>query len=203
MPIPLNYQISEFDCGPVSLLNALNFLFDRKLIPPCVIKAIYNYSLDCVDPKGHPGKRGTSENAMRFIGSWLNEYARSCNFPIHCENLPPQDIYFAEGSPLLNALHQGGVAIVRCRLGVSHYVLVTGAENDWVQIWDPYHLEISIQKKSIRIIEDKPYNYNRLVRFAQANGDGKGYYSLGDPDTRECLLLFNTQPHSQSDSANS
>ena len=49
MVVPLSFQISEFDCGPVSLLNALSRLFDRKLIQPCMIKAIYSYTLDNCD----------------------------------------------------------------------------------------------------------------------------------------------------------
>lgn len=192
MPIPLSYQISEYDCGPVCLLNALNVLFDRKLLPPCLIKAIYQYSLDCVDNQGRLGKRGTSACAIRFLSSWLNDYSRSCNFPIRCESLPSSEIRFEEGNHLMRALENGGVAIIRCRLGVPHYVLVTGAADGWVQMWDPYHIEIPIRKKSIRMVEDHPYRYNRLVTYEQVNSTGKGYYSLGEIDTRECTLFFNT-----------
>ena len=32
MKIPLRYQVSEYDCGPTSLLNALNYLFQREEI---------------------------------------------------------------------------------------------------------------------------------------------------------------------------
>ena len=62
MAIPLNYQISEFDCCPVSLLNALNLQFDRKLIQPCIIKAIYTYTLDCCDSRSRPGQKVTAQN---------------------------------------------------------------------------------------------------------------------------------------------
>ena len=34
MKIPLRYQMSEYDCGPTALLNAMSFLFDRAEIPP-------------------------------------------------------------------------------------------------------------------------------------------------------------------------
>ncbi len=192
MPIPLNYQISEFDCGPVCLLNAMNVLFDRKTIPPCLIKAIYQYSLDCVDNQGHPGKRGTSANAMRFVGAWLNDYAQRCRFPVHCEALAPAEVTFRADSRLVQALENGAVAVVRCRLGVPHYVLVTGIQDGWVQLWDPYHIEVSIRKKTIRMITDQPYRYNRLVALEQMDAAGKGYYSLGDPADRECTLFFNT-----------
>ena len=192
MPIPLNYQISEYDCGPVCLLNALNILFDRRLLQPCLIRSVYQYSLDCVDDRGHPGKKGTSAHAIQFLASWLNNYGQRCNFPILCRSMDPADIYFGEGSPLEDALAHGAVAVIRCRLGVPHYVLVTGTADGWVQIWDPYHIENTIRKKTIRFITDQPYRYNRLVAYEQINGTGHGYYSLGDPAQRECTLFFNT-----------
>lgn len=34
MKIPLHYQITEYDCGPTSLLNGLSFLFEREEIHP-------------------------------------------------------------------------------------------------------------------------------------------------------------------------
>ena len=34
MKNPLRYQLSEYDCGPTSMLNALAFLFEREDIPP-------------------------------------------------------------------------------------------------------------------------------------------------------------------------
>ena len=33
MKIPLRYQISEYDCGPTSMLNAVSYLFEREEIP--------------------------------------------------------------------------------------------------------------------------------------------------------------------------
>ena len=34
MKSPLRYQISDYDCGPTSMLNAVSFLFEREQIPP-------------------------------------------------------------------------------------------------------------------------------------------------------------------------
>ena len=42
----LNYQSSEYDCGPVSLTNAIRYLFDREVIYPDIIKYIMLYCLD-------------------------------------------------------------------------------------------------------------------------------------------------------------
>jgi len=30
MKNPLSYQSTEYDCGPTSMLNAINYLFHRK-----------------------------------------------------------------------------------------------------------------------------------------------------------------------------
>ena len=39
----LNYQSTEFDCGPVSLLNAFRYLFEREELPPDLAKFIMLY----------------------------------------------------------------------------------------------------------------------------------------------------------------
>ena len=43
MKIPLHYQVSNYDCGPTSLVNALNVLFEREDIPPELIRNIMLY----------------------------------------------------------------------------------------------------------------------------------------------------------------
>ena len=30
MKTPLHYQISEYDCGPTTMMNAMSFLFTRE-----------------------------------------------------------------------------------------------------------------------------------------------------------------------------
>ena len=47
---PLRYQISSYDCGPTSLLNAISYLFPREEIPAEIIRNIMFYSLDCYGP---------------------------------------------------------------------------------------------------------------------------------------------------------
>ena len=34
MKNPLHYQLSEYDCGPTSMMNAIAYLFEREEIPP-------------------------------------------------------------------------------------------------------------------------------------------------------------------------
>ena len=40
MKIPLHYQMSEYDCGPTTMLNAISYLFEVEEIPPEVIRNI-------------------------------------------------------------------------------------------------------------------------------------------------------------------
>ena len=71
MKNPLRYQLSEYDCGPTSMLNALAFLFEREDIPPEAVRNIMLYCLDCYGSDGESGKRGTSCAAMMFLSNWL------------------------------------------------------------------------------------------------------------------------------------
>ena len=65
----LRYQISEYDCGPTSIRNALSFLFARDEISPELIRNIMLYSLDCYEKNGALGQRGTSRMAMMFLAT--------------------------------------------------------------------------------------------------------------------------------------
>jgi len=44
MFVPLHYQVSEYDCVPTAMLNAITYLFEREAVPPMVIRHIYSYS---------------------------------------------------------------------------------------------------------------------------------------------------------------
>ena len=52
MKNPLNYQTTEYDCGPTTMMNAISFLFKREEIPPEVAKCIMQYCLDGYNRKG-------------------------------------------------------------------------------------------------------------------------------------------------------
>ena len=62
----LNYQSSEYDCGPVSLINALRYLYEREEILPDIIKFIMLYCMDTYSEAGEPCKHGTSRSAASF-----------------------------------------------------------------------------------------------------------------------------------------
>lgn len=56
MKSPLHYRLSEYDCEPTSMLNAISFLFGREDIPPEIMRNIMLYCLDCYGTDGASGK---------------------------------------------------------------------------------------------------------------------------------------------------
>ena len=52
MKNPLHYQLSEYDCGPTAMLDAISYLFDREEILPEIIRNVMLYCLDCMARKG-------------------------------------------------------------------------------------------------------------------------------------------------------
>ena len=56
MKTPLRFQVTEYDCGTVSLYNVISYLFEREEIPAQLLKTIHKYTLDCYDENGNPGQ---------------------------------------------------------------------------------------------------------------------------------------------------
>ena len=54
MKNPLHYQLSEYDCGPTAMLDAISYLFDREEILPEIIRNVMLYCLDCYGSEGIP-----------------------------------------------------------------------------------------------------------------------------------------------------
>lgn len=192
MKIPLQYQRTEYDCGPTSLLNALSFLIDREEFPPDILRHSMMYTLDSYNEKGEPYKNGTSKMAMIFLAGWLNEYAKVTDFPIYTETLSGKDVCIKEGSKITEALRQGGAVVVRVFLDCGHYVTLTGISEKGVDVFDPYYLEILPPNEKISIIHDKPFSANRLIAPEVFNQEENVPYALGPVDLREAVIFFNT-----------
>lgn len=198
---PLSYQASEYDCGPTALRNAVSFLYERKEIPPEVIKYIHLYCMDCYDKDGEPCKSGTSALAMAYVASWLNQYGQMKKWPVSCQVLGKDDIHIGQNSRIIAALQQGGVAVVRVVLDCSHYVLLTGVEGEYVHVFDSYYWPHDFPDKRIITVLDQPEKLNRKIHFDVFNNEGKEYYNLGLKEKRECVLIFNKETRLESDSA--
>ncbi len=194
----LNYQSSEYDCGPVTMTNAVRYLFEREDIYPDIIKYIMLYCLDSYNEDGEVGKRGTSASAMMFLANWLNQFGKMKNFPISCEFISGEDVYINQTSKILCALQQGGAVILRLYLEVAHYVLLTGTDGENIYIFDPYYEEEDdpefseeYYEKGIRFINDQPKRANRLVSIEKLNRTTEGFYEMGPYDIREAVIMFN------------
>ena len=55
MKSPLRYQVTQYDCGPTTMTNAILYLFEREEIPPDLVRHIGLCTLDSYDRNGHCG----------------------------------------------------------------------------------------------------------------------------------------------------
>ncbi len=191
MKNPLHYQTTEYDCGPTSMLNAVNYLFHRKEISPDVVKNIMLYCLDSYNKKGEAYKNGTTGMAMLFLSNWLNQFGKVKKWPIHCEVLNGEVIQVSLTSRIAECLGQGGVVVARVMLGCWHYVLITGIDSEYVYLFDPYYRVKAFQEDGIDIIKDAPLKMNRKVKHTYMNSESNGNYAFGKKEGRECILLYN------------
>ncbi|MDR1131012.1 MAG: C39 family peptidase [Oscillospiraceae bacterium] len=192
MKIPLQYQRSEYDCGPTALLNAVSFLFDRKDIPPDILKHIMMYSLDTFNTDGEACKEGTSQMAMMFLSNWLNQYAKIGRLPVASEFLCGKQVQIGEHSRIVSALQQGGAVVLRVWYDCGHYVTLTGVSGKSVTLFDPYFRRQPFRQEGITAIKDKPFAANRKVDLAVLGRPGRHPYSLEESEKREAVILFNT-----------
>ena len=137
MKNPLRYQMTEYDCGPTSMLNAVSYLFQREEIPPEIVRSIMLYCLDCFGSDGASGKCGTSCMAMMFLSNWINSFGQTGHLPISSKYLSGQSVNFSQNSALRDALRRGGAAVVQVDLEGWHYVLLTHICGDQIFLFDP------------------------------------------------------------------
>ncbi len=199
MKKPLNYQVSEYDCGPTTMHNAISFLFQRQEIPPDVVRYITFYSLDAYNDKGESGKNGTSRMAMMFLSSWLNQFAKCGQFPISCEYISGHDVKMEQNSRIAQALQLGGAVVVRVYYGEWHYVLLTGIRDNEVSLFDPYFRKRPFKQTGISLVTNEPFTRNRIVDTAFFNSEKRTVYAFGPKDTREAVLLFNNHTRLSAD----
>ena len=200
MKIPLRYQMTEYDCGPTSLLNGLSYLFEREEIPPELLRNIMLFCLDKYDARGGSGRAGTSHTAMQFLSHWLSGFGETGSLTIGSSYLHGGDVTLAPGSFLRTALCRGAAAVARVDLQGWHYVLLTGAYGRDVYLFDPYLLSEDLPRPDIRIVDDHPYAYNRVVSLECFESTALHPYSFGPYEQREAVLLFNSstvQPEDQ------
>ena len=201
MKTPLRYQLTEYDCGPTSLMNGIAFLFQREEIPPEVPRNIMLFSLDNFGADGDMGKSGTSHAAMMFLSHWLQNYGATGRLAISSTYLAGEEVHLSQNSRLRDALTRGGAAVVRLDLEEWHYVLLTGIEGERVQLFDPYLFENGeYRHPDIAVVEGHPFQYNRLVPIERLEDTERLPYAFGPIEEREAVLIFNTKTvHTEED----
>ncbi len=192
MKTPLRYQVTEYDCGPTSLLNAVSFLFRREDIPPELVRNIMLYSLDTYGEDGISGKSGTSHTAMLFLSHWLDGFGKAGRLPIRSEYLTGRDVNLGESSRIVSALRRGGAAVVRLDLDGWHYVLLTGLEGDGVLVFDPYYLSDPVAGEDVERVQGQETRCNRIVPRRRFETQEISPYGFGPYEQREAVLLFNS-----------
>ena len=199
MKNPLHYQLSEYDCGPTSMLNALSFLFEREEIPPEVIRNIMLYTLDCYSNEGHPGKSGTSPMAMMFLSNWLNRFRQIRQLDVKSEYITGKQVFIGNSSRINDALKRNGVVVVRLFYDVAHYALLTGVDEKNIYMFDPYYEEELgddiyahfLPEGDVKLVLNQPLKYNRIVPFGYFNREQDLLYALGKFENREAVILYN------------
>lgn len=188
MKIPLRFQVTEFDCGTVSLLNAFSYLFDREKIPAELVRAIHMYTLDCHDEQGNIGAGGTSREAVRKLSNWITKYANSHDFKVNCTALARDSITLEK---FRECIKNKGCVFVRVMMGVEHYVIITDIDSKYAYIFDPYYLpkKYYSRNKNVKIVLSKPFSYNRKVNLKRLFSETTYDFSLGKVELRDCVLI--------------
>ncbi len=187
MKTPLRFQVTEYDCGTVSLQNAFSYLFEREEIPAELVKAIYKYTLDCYDEFGNIGQGGTSKEAINKLTHWITRYANSKNFNVICTRLEKDEITLDK---MIECLNKKGCVFIRCYLECGHYVIITKMNKKYVYMFDPYYLDKNyFNNKDVKIILNKPFSYNRKVSLNRFFSETKKDFALGKIEERECVLI--------------
>ena len=188
MKTPLRYQITEFDCGSVSLLNCITYLFKREEIPAELVKAISSYTLDCYDEYGNLGQKGTSREAVQYISRWITNYSESKDFGVKCKYLSGEEVTVEK---IKVCIKDGGCVNLRTYQGCEHYVTITNIDEDFVYIFDPYYYPESHYKNNDSVFYEanEPFRYNRKITMKRFLSEREYESALGPIPKRECVLF--------------
>ena len=195
MKTPLRFQMTEFDCGTVSILNAIMYLYKREEIPAELVKVVTKYSLDCYDKKGNIGQGGTSREAIEKICEWLTKHVKSNNYGLNCEHLLNKDVTIDK---IKQCIDNDGCVLFRTYQDCEHYVLLTDYDDNSFYLWDPYYLDEKHYNndKDVKIDFDHPFKYNRIVSIKRFLSVNKEDFSFNLDNKRECVL-FNKEQNSK------
>ena len=189
MKIPLRFQITEFDCGTISLQNAISYLIEREDIPAELIREISLYTLDCYDEKWNLWQWWTSRESVALVTKWITEYSKSHDFGLSAVYKTWDEVTM---DLISNFLKKKWAILLRTHLEYyEHYVIITNVDSDFVYIWDPYFLDASFydKDKDVDIVLGRLFDYNRKVSIKRFNSSWKKDFALWPIKSRECTLI--------------
>lgn len=152
---PLAYQLSNYDCGMASMLNAVSYMVPRDKIPPVMIKTIVMTTMDTYDNNGHYGQLGTSRAVMQYLSYLLTKYSEVHQLGVsltYVGNVTPDSLKRAISLTVANR----GCAVCRMydtAVEDEHYILVTNIKDGNVYAFDPYFATIK-EKPVTPVVED-------------------------------------------------
>lgn len=188
MKLPLFYQISEYDCAVASLINVVNYLYEREEIIPGVIKAIYEHTLDGYDGNTKHAGLGTSRIAMKKISDYINTLSTKKKFSLHADYYEKEE---ANIDVIKNALSLGGVVVIRTFEYYEHYIIITSMNEEGIFLYNPYYAKSPISKdKEITFISGEPFKHNTFVTFERLSSTFKKDFALGPIKGREVICFF-------------
>ena len=192
MKIPLKFQTTDYDCGTVSLINALSYLYEREEIPAELLRGIELYSLDEYGNKFDAGSGGTSKEAMSHITRWINNYSSKNDFDLCAVKLEESDV---NQENISKYLKKGAVIVARYYMMGAHYSIITKEDDENLYIFDTQYVDEKTFDRidEVEIIFDKPFEYNRIVKKTRFYDITVKNYALGKIDKRECFCLYRKQ----------
>lgn len=189
MRVPFRFQASEYDCVPTTLLNTLNYLCDRRTIPPLAIQRIFMYCLDTVTLRQSLG-HGTSGYAVQLFANWLNEY-QTKKFSISARYISGREVHLSQNNLITQTLNEHGVVALRVKSTGQqwHYILGLRLDSELLYAFDPYPKRVKRRDYHFEKWQGEQ-NHNLIIRRewldTQSN---RSPYRLGSYSEREALLL--------------
>ena len=193
MQVPLHYQVSEYDSAPTAMLNAIIHLFDRRAVPPPVVRHIYTFSLDAVGGDARVGIAGTSDYAIQLLGHWLGSY-KTRKFSVSTEYLTGDQVHLGPGNRLVGCLNAGGVVICDILLSGAeeHIVLATGSDSECIYFFDSYkRTSVRGMAGNVRVLASPDGRApNLAIRREWLDADThQRRFCFGLRSKRQCLLM--------------
>ncbi len=191
MKVPLRYQVTETDCGIVTILNAINFVYEREEIDPELMGIIANYSEIIRINEQNVGHRwGMSRYAIKHITDLINNYSKTNKMRINAELLVEEDLK-VDDPRIIDCLKKGGAVVLRVWQEYEHYSLLTNIDDKYAYIFDPYYLDKSEydNDEDVDILDDDIFKYNRKVKIERVNSTSTKDFALVRNENRGVLLI--------------